>query len=110
MTKRTAARTQLPEDWKPSYDDLGAALDMLKSQAAVNNEFEKFRDYHLAHGSLMASWSRAFRYWCRRAIELAPQKAPSAPQGAQELSPEAKAKARAWYLAHGMHIPMKLRD
>ena len=111
MTKRTAARTQLDPAWQPSPEDRVAICKaLLAARLTIDGEFEKFRDYHLAHGSLMASWSRAFRYWCRRAIELAPQKAPSAPQGAQELSPEAKAKARAWYLAHGMHVPMKLRD
>src|SRR3990167_3832089 len=108
MPKR-APRTQLNPEWQPSFEDWNAAGITLKGSGLLPvNEFKKFRDYHLAHASLMGSWSRAFRYWCRRAVEFAPQKPPDGSQGAPELTREAKAEARAWYLAHGMHVPMKL--
>jgi hypothetical protein len=31
-------------------------------------ELDAFKDYHLAHGTLMADWEAAFRTWLRNAL------------------------------------------
>lgn len=35
----------------------------------VDREFAKFADHHVAHGSVMADWTRAWHTWMRRAEE-----------------------------------------
>ena len=113
MTARTAARTQLPETWEPSPEDIAAAEKALAgSGLTISNELEKFRDYHMAHGSLMGSWGRAFRYWCRQAPGFAPKGFPRPNNGAQghgDMTAEQKAELRRWHEERGMHVPLKAR-
>lgn len=62
----TSRRTQIPEDWNPSDDGVEYALG--KGISDVADLTESFRDYHLAHGTLMASWAAAWRTWCRNQV------------------------------------------
>lgn len=59
---KTSNRTRISEDWQPSDKDreFAARLEVDADRAS-----EHFRDYHLMHGSLMASWPAAWRTWCR---------------------------------------------
>jgi hypothetical protein len=62
--KRTANRTQIKQNWTPGPDEADFAE---KAGIDWNKEAPKFIDYHLAHGSLMASWPAAWRTWIRNA-------------------------------------------
>ena len=114
MTARTAARTQLPETWVPSPDDIAAAEKALAGSGLTwQGQLEKFADYHMAHGSLMASWGRAFRYWCRQAPGFAPKGFPRPGKGVShgngDMTAEQKAELRRWHEERGMHVPLKAR-
>jgi hypothetical protein len=67
MQKRCAKRTVIPEDWKPSADDVLFAESL---GVPIEIEGEKFRDHHLAVGNLLASIPAAWRNWCRNAVRM----------------------------------------
>jgi len=62
-TARTRA-TQMPSDltWNN-----GHSLKAMARGVDVEVEFEKFKDYHLAHASKFADWDRAFHTWLNNA-------------------------------------------
>lgn len=64
-TDTTAKRTRLSEDWQPSADDREFA-----ESRGVNIEAEalKFVCHHVAKGTLMANWHRAWMTWCLNAV------------------------------------------
>jgi hypothetical protein len=70
MTMTHAKRQPWPEGWTG-----GKAEDDYALKHGLNfiQEFEAFRDYHLAHGSKFADWSAAWRTWCRKAVLFSPQ-------------------------------------
>ncbi len=74
--KKSPRSTQLPEGFSLS--------DPMKTYASEsglnpNAEFEAFRDFHLAKGSVFKNWEAAFRTWCRNAIKFKGRS--SSPQG-----------------------------
>lgn len=95
-SKRTAAQTQLREDWQPSPDDI---LYAQKRGVPIEIEAEKFMNYHLAHGSLMANWHRAWVTWCLNWFERANKGMPAPPLLAG-LEADDPWGARAW--AHSL--------
>jgi hypothetical protein len=68
-------RTRIASEWQPSADGLAYATE----RAIDAEEIEAFRDYHLAHGSLMADWDAAWRTWCRNAVKFNRTKPASPP-------------------------------
>lgn len=60
--KRQAPRTRIAEDWEP--DEAGLVF-AAQRRVNVRIEVPKFRDHHIAKGSLMADWSGAWRTWCQ---------------------------------------------
>ena len=64
---KTAKRTQIGEDWQLSNDDKAFAESLGIDWAVIGPEFH---DYHQMHGSLMASWHAAWRYWCRNQVRF----------------------------------------
>ena len=48
--------------------------DMFKDEDWAWTEYEKFRDYHLARGSVMKDWFAAWRTWTRNAIKFEEKK------------------------------------
>jgi len=65
---RSSKRTAIPDDWTLPDEWRKWTQEKLKwTGVSVTTEGEKFHDYHLMHGSLMASWVAAWRTWCRRA-------------------------------------------
>lgn len=54
-------RSQLPDDFKLNDERFSRAL--AAGMVSVEAEFEAFRNYHLAHGSVMANWDAAWRTW-----------------------------------------------
>lgn len=67
--KKGSRQTRLTDDWMPSETDLGWARDKHPS-VNTGTETEKFKNYHIAKGSLMASWSRAWMTWITNAEEF----------------------------------------
>lgn len=63
---RSKKRTPISADWLP--DEAGREFAQANGVAAP--EIARFRDYHLAHGTLMASWPAAWRTWCRNAVRF----------------------------------------
>lgn len=59
---RTSHRTRIGESWAPSAADIAFAE---RHGIDPDQIADAFRDYHLMHGSLMASWAAAWRTWCR---------------------------------------------
>jgi hypothetical protein len=61
IPKAAAKRTHIAVDWTPGPADREYAdnLGIPESQVSA------FVDYHLANGTLMASWPAAWRTWCR---------------------------------------------
>lgn len=60
---KSSNRTRIGEDWQPSDKDREFAAGLGIDDA--DHTAEHFRDWHLSHGSLMASWPAAWRLWCR---------------------------------------------
>lgn len=61
-SKRTAAkrRQQIPDDFVPNEAGRNAAT---QKGISLSEELEKFRNYHLAKGSVMLDWQAAWRTW-----------------------------------------------
>ena len=55
-------RHRIDTAWQP--DAKGTAFAADKGITDLAGEVERFRDYHLARGSLMRDWSAAWRAWC----------------------------------------------
>jgi hypothetical protein len=66
-------RSQLPDRWEPS--EAGRALAAEK-RLDLPETVARFRDYHVAKGTLMANWDAAWGTWCR-----SPYNAPAAGTG-----------------------------
>ena len=64
--------TTLPDHWR---DECIAKHRMLNPEV----EFQKFRDHHLARGSLMKDWMAAWRTWLRRGDEYRLKNNPAKP-------------------------------
>lgn len=64
---KTSNRTRISEEWSPSSGDIEFAKGLGIDPVAIA---DSFRDYHLAHGSLMASWPAAWRTWCRNQVKF----------------------------------------
>lgn len=66
--------SRLPADWQPSPSEVAFALDRGMSQARLNTEVEKFRNYWLAKsgaGATKRDWSATWRNWIITAMERA---------------------------------------
>jgi len=69
--KSNARAKRLPLDWEPDPDGIAYAKGIGLSDEEISSEFEKFTDYHIGKGSLWVDWNRAWRTWCRKAVEFA---------------------------------------
>jgi len=72
--------TRLPDDWKPTDDDLKAADEFLGDFALADTEAAKFRDYWISKpgsGGVKLDWSATWRNWCRKAAENKPRAGPA---------------------------------
>lgn len=70
-SEKSKAKTSLPDGFKPT------AIHIEKASSAglvLNDEFEKFCDYHASKGSMFVDWNRAFNYWLGQAKQFKPQK------------------------------------
>lgn len=62
--KRRERRTRIPDDWKPNDQHTAWAREQ---DVDLHFEFEQFRDFHGARGSVMLDWDKAFWTWLRKA-------------------------------------------
>ena len=69
-------KSHIKEDWLPS-ESLHKIIDSKEKWATVNatDELEKFINYHMAKGSMMVDWDRAFMTWLTNAERWAKDKA-----------------------------------
>jgi uncharacterized protein YdaU (DUF1376 family) len=56
-------RTALPSDWRLPDDGWTYAAGKGLTGDRIEQEAEKFRDYHLSRGNVMADWAAAWRTW-----------------------------------------------
>lgn len=62
---------QLPDDFVPNENHCMLAK---KLGIHLDNEFEHFRDHHIAKGSTMKNWDAALNFWLRNAAKFAKTK------------------------------------
>lgn len=65
----------VPDGWKPA-DDLRSDLEARYPQLNLDQEAEKFVDWHGSKGSRFSDHGKAFRNWCRKADEYRQQRKP----------------------------------
>lgn len=70
-SEKSKAKTSLPDDFKPTAIHGEKALS---AGLVLNDELEKFCDYHASKGSMFIDWNRAFNYWLGQAKQFKPQK------------------------------------
>ena len=93
-------KTHFPENFIVSDQIIKLAKE--NGWVDPRKEVDAFKDYHLAHGSLMANWEAAFRTWLRNAQKwsrLANKQAnppipPKPPVKPAEARPQEVAKVR----------------
>ena len=64
------ANTPFPPDWEITPADQEMAQDIAGwDPVRAEHEFNKFRDRHVAKGTLFRSWPAAWRKWCRDGLD-----------------------------------------
>lgn len=61
----------IPENWVPSERNIADAEARQLSAQRIDDEAERFRDYHLARGSRFRDWDAAWRTWIGNALKFA---------------------------------------
>lgn len=74
--RRAKARTRLAPDAQPSERDHETARKAGLNAERYRAEWAKFRNHHLAVGSLMADWSAAWAKWCGNISQFNPRAGP----------------------------------
>lgn len=62
---------QLPEGWVPSDKNVSDAEAKGFSETEIENEADRFRDFHTAKGSTFKCWDAAWRTWLGNARKFA---------------------------------------
>jgi len=75
-SRRSRQRSAIAPDQQPTESDRRAAAANDLDPATFRAEWARFRDHHLAHGSLMADWSAAWRTWLGNIGRFAPRSSP----------------------------------
>lgn len=78
--KRAKARSQIDENAQPDEKDRVSAAEHGLSAELFRSEWRKFRDHHLAKGSLFADWNAAWRKWCGNVAQFQPPNARAGPR------------------------------
>ena len=65
MARGYSPRAAVKEDWQPDSKGVEFAVSL---GVDVEAQVELFRDYHLSVGNKFASWSAAWRTWCRNCV------------------------------------------
>lgn len=71
--KRARPRVPIPSDAQPTEVDRQAAAEAGLPPEMFRAEWRKFRDHHLAKGTLMADWAAAWRTWLGNIAQFQPK-------------------------------------
>lgn len=82
----------LPENWVPSDKNIQDAIDRGFSKQEIDNEADRFLNYHHSKGSTFKSWDAAWRTWLGNARKFA--RPASADATAFAISAAAKARRK----------------
>lgn len=87
---------QLPEGWVPSAKNISDAESKGFSAVEIENEADRFRDFHTAKGSTFKCWDAAWRTWLGNARKFAGRgmAGPANPGGYGQVSSIAGIAAR----------------
>ena len=83
---KTSRRTLIPEDFEVSDQIMDLVAERGWPDPRV--ELNKFKDYHIAQGTLMANWEAAFRTWLNHAVGFGAKPMPKAEAKAQKKQQE----------------------
>ena len=73
-SKKTARRRcRLPDGWVPSDRNVQDAISKQFTEREIQDEADKFRDYHAAKGTTFADWDAGWRTWIGNARKFAPR-------------------------------------
>ncbi len=64
--KHTSRRTLISEDFQVSQEIMELVAE--RNWPDPREQLQKFKDHHLAHGTLMFDWEAAFRTWLNNAV------------------------------------------
>lgn len=65
-TEKESRATRLKESWRPTPEQMAKCRADFPT-VELDEELEKFRDFHMAKGSKFVDWYRALRTWLRNA-------------------------------------------
>jgi hypothetical protein len=68
---RKGRARNLSDDEKFTARHQEIATEFGVAEAEARAEFEKFKDYHIGHGTTWVDWTRAWRTWCRNSLQFA---------------------------------------
>ena len=66
--KRRKPEIDLPEGWVPSDKNIQDALEKGLSEKEIQDEADRFRDYHYSKQSRFRDWDAAWRTWCSNSL------------------------------------------
>lgn len=102
-------KTRFPDDFvfEERMRQWAPAIRAVQLGADLEQEFEVFRDWHVAHGSLMLDWGAAFRTWLGKYQPRGGRGRPMAPTRLDELRAiwEADEAARGVVDTIGFEVP-----
>ncbi|MDU3507355.1 MAG: hypothetical protein E7F53_17760 [Morganella morganii] len=80
---KTKSKTVMPENFVPTPEH----TDQAKAAGLdIQDEFQKFSDYHASKGTQYADWNAGFRYWLNTAAGLRTSTPPSAMKSSEKCS------------------------
>jgi len=62
-------RTPIPENWAPTLEQVGAALDLGLDPNRAGIVAENFRDWHRGRGTRAERWDSLWLKWCRDEVD-----------------------------------------
>lgn len=71
--KKQTRRCRLPDGWVPSDRNVQDAISKQFTEREIQDEADKFRDYHAAKGTTFADWDAGWRTWIGNARKFAPR-------------------------------------
>jgi len=106
-------RTRFPENFIVTPDII--ELAQKNGWPDPRREVDAFKDYHLAHGSLMLDWEAAFRTWLRNSLvygkskpmQQSAPKQPELPQAGEPRLDAARARSLIQELADKFDVRKK---
>lgn len=94
VTKNTALMPKqkrgasIPESWVPSDKNIEDARKQNLTDREIDHEADRFRDYHLARGTVFKNWDAAWRTWVSNAKKWGKKNQRSSNQQAADLDTE----------------------